>query len=147
MGYYRLGDLRRNTPELQVGEKAKRETPMARIVMIGLDQMLAQQLGYALAPGQHKITHKQKNVASDDLVQADLVFANGEGKQYLPVLKRVREKHPTLPFVVVTRVPETSDWLDALEAGATDYCSSPFDSKHMDWLMETALPAHRVAVA
>ena len=121
---------------------------MARIITIGLDQTLAHQLGRALSPDQHQISHKSKNVLSDDLINADLVFANGEGKQYLPVLRMVRENHPTLPFVVVTRVPETSDWLDALEAGATDYCSSPFDARHMDWLMETAIPAaHRVAVA
>jgi DNA-binding NtrC family response regulator len=120
---------------------------MAKIITIGLDQTLAQQLGHALAPGQHQVSHKKKNLRSDDLIHADLVFANGEAKQYLPVLRMVREFHPTMPFVVVTRVPETSDWLDALEAGATDYCSSPFDAKHMKWLMETAMPEHRTATA
>jgi len=121
---------------------------MARIVTVGLDQTLANQLGRALAPGQHEISHKQqKGVMSGDLTEADMIFASGESRQYLPILRMVREIHPTLPFVVVTRVPETSDWLDALEAGATDYCSSPFDARHMSWLMESAFPEHRVAAA
>jgi DNA-binding response OmpR family regulator len=120
---------------------------MAIIVTVGLDQTLAQQLARALSADQHQISHKQKNVLSDDLIHADLIFANGERKQYLPILRMIRETHPALPFVVVTRVPETSDWLDALEAGATDYCSSPFDSRHMSWLMETALPSQRAVVA
>lgn len=120
---------------------------MANIVTIGLDSISAQMLGLALASGRHNISHQPRSIFSDDLTSADIVFANGDGKQYLPLLRRVRETHPHLPFVVVTRVPETSDWLDALEAGATDYCSSPFDSRHMNWLMETALPAHRVVAA
>jgi DNA-binding response OmpR family regulator len=54
----------------------------------------------------------------------------------------VRAERPTLPFVVVTRIPETGEWLDALEAGATDYCSAPFESRQINWLMEAALPRH-----
>jgi len=49
--------------------------------------------------------------------------------------------------VVVTRVPETREWLDALEAGATDYCSSPFETRQINWLMESALPKQRPAPA
>jgi DNA-binding response OmpR family regulator len=71
---------------------------------------------------------------------ADIVFAAGDGKRYVPLLRKVREAFPALPFVVVTRIPETADWLDALEAGATDYCSGPFDPRHMSWLMEAAVP-------
>ena len=76
-------------------------------------------------------------------MEADIVFADGEDKHYLSLLKLVRATCPSKPFVVVTRIPETSDWLDALEAGATDYCSAPFDPRQMNWLMESALPAER----
>jgi DNA-binding response OmpR family regulator len=50
-----------------------------------------------------------------------------------------------LPFVVVTRVPETKEWLDALEAGATDYCSVPIEARQLHWLMESALPRFAAA--
>jgi DNA-binding NtrC family response regulator len=120
---------------------------MANIITVGLDQGSAYLLDRALAPGHHQIAHKPKSSAVDDVIEADIVFADGEGKQYLPLLRKVRAAHPALPFVVVTRIPETSDWLDALEAGATDYCSAPFETRHMDWLIETAIPAHRVVAA
>lgn len=120
---------------------------MANIITIGLDQASANQLGRALATGDHRISHKPGTCVTEELTGADIVFAEGEGKQYLPLLKRIRETHPALPFVVVTRIPETSDWLDALEAGATDYCSAPFEARQMNWLMESAMPAHRVVAA
>jgi len=76
-------------------------------------------------------------------LDADIVFAGGEPKHYLSLLRKVREARPALPFVVVTRNPETTAWLDALEAGATDYCSAPFESRQIHWLMEAALPKRR----
>jgi DNA-binding response OmpR family regulator len=120
---------------------------MAKIITVGLDHGSAILLDRALAAGQHLIDHKPKSTGADDLADADIVFANGEGKQYLILLQEFRALYPALPFVVVTRVPETSDWLDALEAGATDYCSTPFDPRHMSWLMETAVPTPRVVAA
>jgi len=60
-----------------------------------------------------------------ELLDADIVFAGGEPACYMSLLRHVREARPALPFVVVTRIPETKEWLDALEAGATDYCSEP----------------------
>ena len=93
-----------------------------------------------------EIELKSKCASANDLIDADIVFANGDGKQYMPLLKQIREALPSLPFVVVTRIPETSDWLDALEAGATDYCSAPFEARQIGWLMESALPRpHTVA--
>jgi len=121
---------------------------MASVYLIGLDQTTATQVSRALAVERHRIETKPQNVDVNDMHDVDIVFAGGEPEQYLSLLRQVREKRPTLPFVVVTRVPETTAWLDALEAGATDYCSSPFESRQIHWLMETALPKqHRVAAA
>jgi DNA-binding NtrC family response regulator len=44
-------------------------------------------------------------------------------------------------------MPETSEWLDALEAGAFDYCAAPFDSQQFVRLLNTVRPATRHAVA
>lgn len=116
---------------------------MAKVFLIGLEQSAASQIGRALAVERHQIEHKPKNVSVGELLDADIVFAGGDGKQYMPLLRGVREACPALPFVVVTRIPETSDWLDALEAGATDYCSAPFEARQINWLMESALPRSR----
>src|SRR5580698_5323023 len=120
---------------------------MASVFLIGLEQAIAAQISRALAVERHRIEQKSQNIGIRDIMDADIVFAGGEPTQYLALLRRVREERPALPFVVVTRIPETSAWLDALEAGATDYCSSPFETRQIHWLMESALPRHRSNVA
>ena len=120
---------------------------MARVFLIGLEQATAAQLSRALAVERHQIEHKPGNVRIEDLLDADIVFAGGDGKEYMPLLRGVRESRPSLPFVVVTRIPETADWLDALEAGATDYCSATFEARQINWLMESAIPRSRYFAA
>jgi len=106
---------------------------------------MAAQISRALAVERHRIEQKPRNIGVRDLIGADIVFAGGEPSQYLSLLRLVREERPALPFVVVTVIPETTAWLDALEAGATDYCSSPVESRQIHWLMESALPKQRTA--
>jgi DNA-binding response OmpR family regulator len=84
-------------------------------------------------------------IEAHDLIDMDIVFAGGEPSEYSPLLRRVRGRRPGLPFVVVSHIPETTAWLDAPEAGATDYCSSPFEIRQIHWLMEAALLRHRRA--
>lgn len=120
---------------------------MAKVVLIGLDNGAAHQIGRALQIDNHLVVHKTLNATDNEVLDADVVFASGEDKKYIPLLRRVREKNPAMPFVVVTRIPETADWLDALEAGATDYCSAPFETPQLRWLMETAIPRPRAAAA
>ena len=120
---------------------------MAKVFLIGLEQAAAGQICRALAVDSHQIEHQTQNVVARELLDADIVFAGGEPTAYMSLLRRVREARPSLPFVVVTRMPETREWLDALEAGATDYCSAPIDPRQLHWLMEAALPKPRFAAA
>jgi DNA-binding response OmpR family regulator len=120
---------------------------MAQVLLAGLEQTTATQITRALAVERHRVEQKSTEITTRDLMEIDIVFAGGEPSQYLSLLRRVRKERPSLPFIVVTRIPETSAWLDALEAGATDYCSSPFDSRQIHWLMESALPNRRTAAA
>jgi DNA-binding response OmpR family regulator len=120
---------------------------MATVFLIGVEQAIAAQISRALAVERHRIEQKSRNIGVRELMDVDIVFAGGEPSQYLSLLRRVREERPALPFVVVTRIPETTAWLDALEAGATDYCSSPFETRQIHWLMEAALPRKRFAAA
>jgi DNA-binding NtrC family response regulator len=115
---------------------------MASVYLIGLDQAIASQVSRALAVERHRIETKSVSVDVREMSDVDIVFAGGEPAEYLSLLRQVRQLRPDLPFVVVTRVPETTAWLDALEAGATDYCSSPFESRQIHWLMESALNKH-----
>jgi len=121
---------------------------MARIVLVGLDKIASGQIIAALEASAHVVQRKSENLLLRELAEIDMIFAGGTADQYIPLLKRVHNMRPTLPFVVVTRIPETREWLDALEAGATDYCSAPFETHHIEWLMESALtPRQNVAAA
>ena len=120
---------------------------MANVFLVGVEPRIAAQIRRALAKGPHRIEQCAQDFEARLLKEADVVFAGGKTHEYLPLLRRVRLEKPTLPFVVVTRVPETNEWLDAIEAGATDYCSAPFESRQLRWLMESVLPKHRHAAA
>jgi CheY-like chemotaxis protein len=132
---------------LQGENSRKRNILMAKVLLIGLEQSTANQIGRALAIERHEIENKPQNTPIQDVVKADIVFAGGDRKTYISLLRSIRKTRPALPFVVVTRIPETSDWLDALEAGATDYCSAPFEPRQIRWLMESALPAPKTYAA
>ena len=112
---------------------------MARVVFIGLEEAAASLIGGALTAQRHEIAHKAWDSVIPDLTEADIVFAGGNSTEYLPLLKQVREERPGLPFVVVSRSSDVAQWLDALEAGATDYCSAPFEMQQVQWVMESAM--------
>ena len=113
---------------------------MANVILVGLEQAIAIQISRALEAERHRIEQKARDIEARALMAGDIVFAGGKPSEYLPLLRRVRRERPNLPFVVVSRIPETKEWLDALEAGATDYCSAPFETRQIRWLMESALP-------
>jgi len=112
---------------------------MARVVFIGLEEATANLIGRALTAQRHEIAHQQWDNGTPDLFQADIVFAGGNSAEYMPLLRQVREERPGLPFVVVSRSSDVAQWLDALEAGATDYCSAPFEMQQVQWVMESAM--------
>jgi hypothetical protein len=118
---------------------------MAKVILIGLEQPAAGQICGALAIDSHQIEQQPHNVAMREILDADIVFAGGEPTCYISLLKRVREARPSVPFVVITRTPDTREWLDALEAGATDYCSVPIDTRQLHWMLESVLPRSRFA--
>ena len=120
---------------------------MARVFFVGVEPAAAAQIARALAVERHQLDQRPGSSGAHELLEADIVFAGGEPVHYLSLLREVRASRPGLPFVVVTRLPETREWLDALEAGATDYCSAPFEHRQINWLMESALPRERTVAA
>jgi DNA-binding NtrC family response regulator len=113
---------------------------MANILLVDLEQATTDQINHALAVGHHRIVRqKSQNLGTRDLKQADIIFADGNPAESLRLLRWVRKERPALPFVVVTHIPDTTAWLDALEAGATDFCSPPLEARQIHWLMEYIL--------
>lgn len=43
-----------------------------------------------------------------------------------------------VPVIVVSRVPDTREWIAAMEAGASDYCAPPFENSQLRWILTAA---------
>ena len=122
----------------------------ARIVLFGLEDTLASELRDVLAHQQHTV-HVEPLLSPRKCVDvvrwsgADLIFCASDRKQYLALLEIVRQHKPGLPVVVVSRAPQVADWLDAIEAGASDYCTAPFEPSHIHWILDSTLKHHSSA--
>jgi DNA-binding NtrC family response regulator len=122
--------------------------PRANFILHDLEESLAAQLCQAASEPGHAF-HAARSTAEclllAERLHADVVFCNAEPRQYQPLLKEMKLRGLCLPVVVVSRLPEVSEWLDALDAGAADYCAAPFEHQHMSWLIESALLASQQA--
>jgi DNA-binding response OmpR family regulator len=110
----------------------KQPTAQTRAILCGLEHDVASEL--------RSVLHAQ-NVSSEvcsDMEQvlnradrADVVFCPFSQK-LMTLMKAI-----TVPVVIVSRHPEVSQWLDALEAGAADYCAAPFETSQLRWILQS----------
>jgi DNA-binding response OmpR family regulator len=108
---------------------------MSRVTLLGLPEDLGNQLARILLDESHQVS---RCLYVSDLRRnphCGAVFISGDAPDYPQTLSRIREAHPVLPVVVVTRQPEARHWLDALEAGAADYCGAPFEHVQLRWIL------------
>lgn len=116
----------------------------ANILIVGLDEPLASELAQSLRDLRHSVLSEAFTCATDCLttierVGADLVFCGTDRQQYETIIENLRRRGQTVPLVVVSRLPETGDWLDAMDAGACDYCAAPFESRLVERIVENTL--------
>lgn len=122
-----------------------------KILLFGLDDALASELAGALVNQDCTFASAPFRPTAGGMKNAiqpgiGLVFCPAENRRYRLLLDFIRRERPELPVVVVSRLPEVSDWLDAIEAGAADYCSPPFESAQVHWIIENTLKyRHRAA--
>ncbi len=121
----------------------------ASVVLLGLGAGLASQLGEVLSQERQEVHAHSFLPTSECLtlieqLRADLVFCCAEPRHCAALVKALKQKNPGLPVVIVSEYPEVSDWLDAIEAGASDYCAPPFRPADIRWIVETALKSRRL---
>ncbi|MBZ5577542.1 MAG: hypothetical protein LAP40_13355 [Acidobacteriia bacterium] len=112
---------------------------MSRVTLLGLPEDLGNQLTRVLLEESHQVSRK---LYVSDLGRGPkpcAVFISGDNLDYRRTLSLLRESHPDLPVVVVSRIPDAKQWLDALDAGATDYCGAPFERMQVRWIVGSAL--------
>jgi DNA-binding response OmpR family regulator len=59
-----------------------------------------------------------------DLIISDVIMPEMDGFEFL---KKIRKKHPLVPFTFLTVKSELDDYSKGYELGATDYLTKPFD--------------------
>lgn len=74
---------------------------------------------------------------------ADILFCPPAPSEVTRTLHRAAGR----PVIAVGATGETAQWLDALEAGAADYCVTPFEDLHMRWLIERHTRGNQAASA
>ena len=113
---------------------------MARILLAGLETGMADELSRVLRQLGQSVHIAA--AGSDTTVPGDmeLIFAPETD------LLSVQRTNPGVPVIVVSRLPEVSGWLWALEQGAADYCGAPFEARQVRWALNSSLaPANRLA--
>ncbi len=60
---------------------------MAKVILVGLEQLAAAHISRALAVEHHEIEQKPRGAVVPDLLDADIVFAGGEPAYYLSLLR------------------------------------------------------------
>jgi len=108
---------------------------MAKILLLGLDLSVADELSRVLRQLGHSVRIAPKREGVLDAADADIIFS-GSGE-----LRNALEVSPKRPVIVTSRLPETKAWLNALEDGAADYCGAPFEPTQVRWLLNSALAA------
>jgi DNA-binding response OmpR family regulator len=104
-----------------------------KVLLAGLEPELAKELSESLRVRGVEIQSAPK-LENANLSEADIVFCQTRQPGLLELLAATRK-----PVVVVSRLPEVNDWLDAMEAGAADYCAAPFEREQIDWILDSNL--------
>jgi DNA-binding NtrC family response regulator len=116
----------------------------ANILLAGLDKTLATELSRALREFHHAVfcepfLSARECIRAIDRAGGDLVFCTAEASAYESLLNALREQGREVPVVVVSRLPEIEKWLDAMDAGAADYCAAPFEARLISSIVENTL--------
>jgi two-component system, NtrC family, response regulator AtoC len=80
--------------------------------------------------------------APADALLLDLVIPEPDGFE---VLRRVRERDPRVPVIVLSALSHAEDVVRAMKLGATDYLPKPFDPAELDLVLRRVLEARRRA--
>ena len=113
---------------------------MATILLAGLETNIADELSRVLLQLGQSVKSAVQGTCVDDPSDIQLIFAPESD------LIGTQLSHPGVPVIVVSRVPEVSAWLHALEQGAADYCGAPFEARQVRWALNSSLaPANRIA--
>jgi hypothetical protein len=121
-------------------------THEAAVLFYGLDEELSLELRESLAVFCDGIDVRPVSGSVDSIrflntAPLQIIFC----KPDVELVKDIRRKNADTFIVAVSRLPEVMDWLDCIEAGASDYCAAPFEVPHLQWIFESCLRCSMLA--
>ena len=114
-----------------------------RALMVGVPDELKISLIAVLRALDVDPVSRNATSGADLQKDADVIFCDAEAN----VINSLRKTAPSARIIAVSRLAETDRWLDAIEAGADDYCALPFETFHLRWTLDRFLqhPSHAAA--
>ena len=114
-------------------------TAPATVLFYNLDPSLSGELRSALGDATPEMAPANCATLDETLEMArktepQVIFCS-YSRQLISLLASLDESLRRIPVVVVTRHPETREWIDSIEAGASDYCSAPFEPRQLRWII------------
>ena len=111
-----------------------------RILLDGLSPELSRELRDVLITTHH-VPEIDDEMRAGGLCwpEIDLVFCPAAPSALAKVLTATAAQQPRPRVIATSRLPETAEWLDAMEAGAADYCAAPFEATQIRWLLAAHL--------
>lgn len=113
-----------------------------RLLLMGLDPSIARDLEDVLPKRSSAV---RRSVPTDLLSfmrvlqesRPDVLFCPAGHRHLAEILERASAQR--LPVVVVTRDPDAREWIEAMDAGATDYVAAPFHRDQIEWVLQSSL--------
>lgn len=121
-----------------------------KILLYGLPAELSRELRDVLITTHHVPDIEDEGDSAGGSIswpEIDLVFCSAERQALLHLLQATAPQRPRLRIIATSRLPETAEWLDSVEAGATDYCAAPFEATQIRWLLDTHLSKQKPVAA
>ena len=107
---------------------------MLNITLLDLPEDVARPISEVLLRDRHTVT---ETAAAQGLKQQAVVFVSGDQPQFRETIRSLKESNPDVRVIVATRLPDDRKWIDALEAGAADYCGAPFETFQLRWVLSS----------
>lgn len=101
---------------------AEKKSLPVTAALFGLEEDLARDLTSTLT-GCRQV--RLADSSGRKLPQADVIFCPADVSR----VRQLRDQFPKSSVIVASRLPEVAEWLDALEAGAADYCAAPLSRR------------------
>jgi DNA-binding NtrC family response regulator len=135
------------SPPLHVRLLAQQDYVRPKVVLLGLEDILTAEFKRIVSNQSTEVCFVPSLSALGSLgplnqMHAGLIFCSAKAEQYVPLLQMIERETLNLPVVVVSRLPEVAEWIEALEKGAADYCSPPFDSNHIQQILDQRFDAY-----